>query len=1358
MLYLIVELLKISMLAIILLSVYLLAQQDKDLRREGISLVVLGCVFLLIQYLYPLMADIPSWTKAVFHSHLFSFLGYLFCAIGLIYLFPLTAHLIRHRVIEAQKLNITARTLAELRAEETLSRLNALIQTSPLAVLEWDEQGIVLRWSLSAEKIFGYSEEEVLGKNIFALNFIYKDDIEQTLVVRDRLITRTELSNVNLNRNNTKDGRVIYCEWHNSVQPATENCRLSVLSFAQDVTEREVNHRALRYSELKFRQITENLSEACYVIDVATQQLIYVNKAFTHVWGLSENILCSQPRACLMSIHPDDRERVTNSFYETFLQQRSKELYQTEYRLLKPDGSICWIRDRCYPALNEQGAVYRLIGIAEDVTYYKNTEILLREQSTLLAQQNVELTHSYEALQFHVDNSLFAVIEWDAHGQINYWSTTAENLFGWYASEVLSQHLFKFTKIWIFQEDIPIVKRLVHEIIHEKKQKDTCIVRHITKNKSVLFCEWYISVRLNPQGQIVSLLSFALNVTQREQLRQTLQDSEEKFRQLAEHIDEVFYILDVNTNQMVYISPSHQKMWGQTHEAILNNPNLWTAIIHPEDKERVETTFKQFKQHPQTELTQEYRIVKADQQIRWIRDRSYSIYRPNGEIYRIVGIAEDVSDYKYAEMAVTQSKIELQQRNFEIRELYEFTQQLNYRLNIDDVVNIFYEHLYRLIPAVTCSCLISNNLNNYKVSLISREKLSPSLLQEIQEEILSSFNSISPNHTLTARDISFTWLKQHSLQSPQVPVNSLANRLNIPLENAIGMHHLIENKSILWIGSVMSNAFTHSQLRLCYILINHLANAFKRIQEMFIREQQDLQNIVMYLPVGVILFDKTAKILFVNQQANYYLPFLITEETSYLDEKLVAHLIEHASTARFYKQSFIFDALFLELTIHQLDYGSYSAHYLMVIQDITEQKRTESALKAERLLLAQQVEKRTAALSDANLELAKANRLKDEFLANMSHELRTPLNAILGMSESLNEGVYGDLNEKQHKFLRHINESGQHLLALINDILDLSKIEAGKVQLLLDTTNIDELCQSCLTFIKQQAEQKGLKVHFQADPDASTIYADQRRLKQILLNLLSNAVKFTTDGGEIGLEVKRDTEKQAIHFIVWDRGIGIDQKDMPLLFKPFTQIDSRLSRQYEGTGLGLVLVHRLTELHGGSITVESAKGNGSRFTISLPAPVEKWCAHVQHAQETALPKGGEKTVSIADTNPLILVAEDHLNNIMVVIDYLVAHHYRVKVARTGTEALERLQEERPDLILMDVQMPGMDGLEATRQIRLNPQYTDLPIIAMTALTMPGDREQCLTVGMNDYISKPFSLKQLLNLIQQYLKTSVEKVK
>ncbi len=264
--------------------------------------------------------------------------------------------------------------------------------------------------------------------------------------------------------------------------------------------------------------------------------------------------------------------------------------------------------------------------------------------------------------------------------------------------------------------------------------------------------------------------------------------------------------------------------------------------------------------------------------------------------------------------------------------------------------------------------------------------------------------------------------------------------------------------------------------------------------------------------------------------------------------------------------------------------------------DMTERLLAEAALRESRARL----ESLVAELSVLNEDLAQASQIQNEFLASVSHELRTPLNAVLGITEVLLEDAFGSLTEKQRAALATIAKSGQRLLELINDILDLSKLEAGKLALEMDTVQVENLCQSSLRLIRDAARHKQIEVVSRCTYEVTSIWADFRRLRQILVSLLENAVKFTPPGGTIGLDVKSDLSQDTVNFTVWDTGIGIKAEDLSRLFQPFVQLDGGLARHHTGTGLGLALVHRLTEMHGGQVSVESVVGQGSRFTVSLP--------------------------------------------------------------------------------------------------------------------------------------------------------------
>jgi signal transduction histidine kinase/ActR/RegA family two-component response regulator len=401
-------------------------------------------------------------------------------------------------------------------------------------------------------------------------------------------------------------------------------------------------------------------------------------------------------------------------------------------------------------------------------------------------------------------------------------------------------------------------------------------------------------------------------------------------------------------------------------------------------------------------------------------------------------------------------------------------------------------------------------------------------------------------------------------------------------------------------------------------------------------------------------------------------------------------------------------------------------------------------------------------LEARNQELIRNNQLKSEFLANTSHEIRTPLSSILGFTHLLLAQGYNPGNLKHQEYLNIILNSGQHLLALINDILDLSKIEANQLEVQLEAVAIPSLCRNVLALVKEKAHNKGLQLCLELDAQVTAVVADSLRLKQMLLNLLSNALKFTSQG-TVGLQVKH--QGGFIRFTVWDTGTGISPEEQALLFQPYHQIAQIVAGRQEGTGLGLALTQKLAELHGGWVEFQSELNRGSRFTIVLPitSVVEEGESGGEGEGET---RGTRETRGIIVTShqplaasschsPLtthhspILLVEDNVHNAKLIATYLKKLGYQVTWVKDAAQMWQALKEFQPVLILLDIQLPDVDGLTLVRQLQVHERYGKIPVIAQTAMAMKGDREACLAAGATEYISKPIELKLLAALVSKY---------
>jgi two-component system sensor histidine kinase/response regulator len=420
------------------------------------------------------------------------------------------------------------------------------------------------------------------------------------------------------------------------------------------------------------------------------------------------------------------------------------------------------------------------------------------------------------------------------------------------------------------------------------------------------------------------------------------------------------------------------------------------------------------------------------------------------------------------------------------------------------------------------------------------------------------------------------------------------------------------------------------------------------------------------------------------------------------------------------------------------------SHHVAVKEDITEKKRIGAELDRHRHHLEDLVRERTEQLAEAHAHAEAANRAKSAFLANMSHEIRTPMNAIVGLTHLLQRA---DPTPQQADRLNKIDAAARHLLAIINDVLDLSKIEIGKLALEQTDFRLDAILDSVRSLIAEQACSKGLTVEVDAENVPLWLRGDPTRLRQALLNYAGNALKFT-EHGRIALRVRllEDTgEALRLRFAVEDSGIGIAPEDLPRLFGAFEQADTSTTRKYGGSGLGLAITRRLARLMGGNAGAESTPGQGSTF----------WFTACLRRGRGALPlletvHNAEDALRRYHPGTRLLLAEDNALNREVVIDLLQSLGLLVDSAADGREAVRMATARAYDLILMDVQMPDMDGLEATRAIRALPGGASVPIVAMTANVFDEDRRACTAAGMTDFVGKPVEPEQLFTTLRRCL--------
>ncbi|MBD2663380.1 two-component hybrid sensor and regulator [Richelia sinica FACHB-800] len=801
--------------------------------------------------------------------------------------------------------------------------------------------------------------------------------------------------------------------------------------------------------------------------------------------------------------------------------------------------------------------------------------------------------------------------------------------------------------------------------------------------------------------------------TRVEQRTAALQASEERWQLILRGTNDGIWDWDTRTNQ-VFFSTRWKQMRGFSEDEISHNVEEWSSRIHPDDYERVMQAVADHFAQKTPFFQEEYRVKHKDGSYLWILDRGQALWDDAGSVIRMSGSETDITERK--------------QKKEQLRNLSD-------RLTLALQAGAIGTWDWDMVQDPVCDDRMYELYGVQKSQIKStyetwRNALYPDDLPEIDAALAAAIRGEKDFDT------------EFRIVHPD------------------GSIHFIKAAAI-----VQRN---HQGEPIRMVGINSDITERKTIELALRESERRYAALTQAVPVGIFRLDTIGNCLYVNESWSQmtgrptqaalgqgWIETLHPEDRDRLSQKWVQwsqtaqtgelfsnegrHLLPDGSITWFYSY-----------VIAETNTDGSIIGYVGTLTDITERKQAEAQL----LYFNQELNK-------TNSELAHATRLKDEFLANMSHELRTPLNAILGMSEGLQDDVFGAINERQLRAISTIERSGRHLLELINDILDLSKIESGKLELDLSDVSVQSLCDSSLVFIRQIALKKNIALKSHIANNLGSLQIDERRMRQVLINLLNNAVKFTKENGSVSLKVWLEepggvestaTVNSALSspflcFSVTDTGIGINQEDISKLFQAFMQVNSSLSHEYEGTGLGLALVKQIVELHGGTVSVSSEVGKGSCFTIRIPYH----SSNESLTTKVNIPSPTEIELSPPSLeSPLILIVEDNQVNIDMMFDYLESHGYRLITANNGQQALDITATQRPDLILMDIQMPQMDGLEAIRRIRNDLQLTDIPIIALTALAMPGDMESCLAAGANEYLSKPVRLKQLAITIQQLL--------
>jgi PAS domain S-box-containing protein len=1316
--------------------------------------------------------------------------------------------------VQATFEDFTERKRAESALRISEENYRSLAENSESAVTVIDRKGRLLYANPWTIKI--WQDPNVVGKTVFDLFPVeyaqrYSAAIQQVIDTGISIFDDVETS---------INGKVMWFRLSMSPIRSVDGTIDTLLLNAWDATRHKIAEQALRESSRIIQESQAIAKLGSWTADLQTGTFDVTAEA-AHIIGCKPGAL--KIEELMEIVHPEDRQRMRNAWDAAMCDGS----YEIEHRLLRY-GEVRWVHVKAVFNPAPDGKRVSALGITQDITERKHAAMAL--------------TVSEKKLRSLVQSQSHFMIRTDMHGRYTYWNKKYKEEFGWiYGGDDLTG---------------VSVLRGICDHHHERacKAAEKCLaepgkVFRVELDKpgldgSVRTTLWELLCLTDENESPSEIQGMGIEITDRKRAEEALRASEEKYRGLVESLDSILYTVNFD-GQMLYMNDLAAKLLGGTPSDYLNKSVHELFPEHIASK-RLETLHRAMREDKSITVEAEG-IVQGSR--RWYRTTIQPIHDNSGQVVYALVNSTDIHDLKMAqdELLSWSHSLEerIKERTSEIQDLYD-NAPTGYH-SVDENGNFIMMNKTELRwLGYTHEEIVGQPAINF---------LEPSS----RDDYLKAFANLKQLGWL--QDIELEFVRKDGRRLP-VSLSSIAvydrdgkyvfSRTNIfdITERKQAEQELrdSEERYRKAIGAADAVPYT----------LDYASNTYTFMGE-------GIEKITGYRREELTPVKFESLIQQTSMQGD--LDSLSTEEAT-----RQVRAGERNAVQAVWRSDFLIkhkngeDYWLSDISIQVLDVNGKPTGSIGILLNITDRKKTEEVLRL------------------ANIEMERALRTKDEFLTSMSHELRTPLTGILGLSEALQYETYGTLNDDQRTALVNIENSGRHLLDLINDILDISKMEAGKLDLQMEPIPLSEICEAALQLTRGMAHKKNQILAYSMESASTIVLGDARRLKQILVNLLSNAIKYSHEGNKVGLEVNPDRESGTVKLTVWDNGIGISAEDLKKLFKPFLQLDSSLTRQQNGTGLGLALVQRLVDLHGGSIEVQSNPGRGSRFTVILPmlpediiqgrhrnlSPLarpqraliiednhldaERLCqslkvlgiesetymkgegavhrametcpqiifldlvlpdasgwdvidqlkqnyetsgipvivTSVVDDQEQAFQRGAagyllkfftqsdlylaiERIQNAIDhpyrvrpgitalsslSSARVMIVDDNEVNIFMLRDFLQSKNLNVAIVHSGFECLSRIAELQPDLVLMDIQMPGMDGLETIRRLRSNPdpRIAALPVIAITALAMPGDRERCLQAGANVYISKPMHLEQLLATIQKMLeKESLQNV-